>query len=239
MIELEDIRPVLLGNYTMPQDSRFPGEKVVVRAYLIRHPEGLVLFDTGIATGHEEAERTYAPIVRRVLPEALASVSISLDDVSAVANCHFHLDHCGGNPLFPGRPIFAQAREHEAAAEGGLEYTLPGLFDFDGAALELHDGEADLAAGLRVIPTPGHTPGHQSLLVETRQGRVLLAGQAVNTASDFARAHYAWQLQRAGSQEDLPDVPPWLSTLQELDVRRVFFSHDLLSWKPPRIDVIG
>lgn len=150
-----------------------------------------------------------------------------------MANCHFHLDHCGGNPLFPARPIFAQTREYEAAAEGGLDYTLPSLFDFNGATLELHDGIADITSGLRIMPTPGHTPGHQSLLVETRQGRVLLAGQAINTASDFARAHFAWRLRQAGTSEELPEVPEWMATLQELDVRRVFFAHDLLSWAPP------
>jgi glyoxylase-like metal-dependent hydrolase (beta-lactamase superfamily II) len=217
----------------MPEDSRFPGEKVVVRAYVIHHPEKLVLFDTGIAVGHEEAERIYAPILRRSLPEALGSVGVSLDDVGAVANCHFHLDHCGGNPLFPGRPIFAQAREQQAAAEGGLDYMLPHLFDFDGVVLELHEGEADIVPGLRIIPTPGHTPGHQSVLVETQHGRILLAGQAVNTASDFARAHYAWQLRQAGSEEDLPDLPEWMATVQDLDIRRVLFAHDLLSWDPP------
>jgi N-acyl homoserine lactone hydrolase len=233
VIGIEDIRPVLLGHYTMPMDSRFPGEKVVVRAYLIHHPERLVLFDTGIAEGHGEAERTYAPIVRRPLAEALDAAGVSLKDVDAVANCHFHLDHCGGNPLFPGRAIFAQAREHQAAAEGGLDYTLPSLFDFAGSALELHEGEADIASGLRIIPTPGHTPGHQSLLVETREGRILLAGQAVNTASDFARAHYAWQLRQAGSDEELPDLPKWMSAVQDLDVRSVWFAHDQLSWEPP------
>jgi N-acyl homoserine lactone hydrolase len=233
VIALEDIRPVLLGHYTMPQDSRFPGEKIVARAYLIHHPDRWVLFDTGIAVGHEEAERTYAPTVRWPLPEALGSVGVSLEDVGAVANCHFHLDHSGGNPLFPGRPIFAQVREYQAAVEGGLDYTLPSLLDFEGATLELHDGDADIAPGLRLIPTPGHTPGHQSLLVETRQGRVLLAGQAINTASDFARAHFAWQLRLGGSREELPEVPEWLTTLRELEVTRVYFAHDLLTWEPP------
>ncbi len=233
MIDEGDIQPILLGHYTMPQESRFPGQKIVVRAYLIHHPDRLVLFDTGIAEGHEEAERTYAPIVRRPLPEALGSAGSSPEDVGAVANCHFHLDHCGGNPLFPDRPIFAQAREYEAATAGGLDYTLPSLFDFAGATIELHDGYADIASGLRAIPTPGHTPGHQSLLVETRQGRILLAGQAANTASDFAMAHYAWLLRRGGSREEVPEIPAWLDTVQELDVRRVHFAHDLLSWGPP------
>ena len=229
MIGTEDIRRIVLGHYTMPRDSALVGQKVVVCAYLIRHPEHLVLFDTGIGEGHRESERLYGPIVRRPLREGLASVGATVEDVDVVANCHFHLDHCGGNPLFPGRPIVAQSREYEAIGE--LDYTLPSLIDFEGAALELHEGEADLAAGLSIVPTPGHTPGHQSVLIETRQGRILLAGQAINTASEFARADYALKLAQSGSREPLPEIPTWLAGLAELDVQRVLFAHDLVVWE--------
>src|SRR5437867_231286 len=181
------------------------------------------MFDTGIGEGHEEAERRYHPIVRRPLREALASVGARLEDVRAIANCHFHLDHCGGNPLFPGTPIFAQEAEYEASHS--LEYTLPHVVDFEGAKLELHAGEADVAPGLRIIPTPGHTPGHQSLLVETREGRVLIAGQAMNDAADYGRAEFAWRIRRSGNEE-APEPPDWIDRVHDLQPRRVFFAHD-------------
>jgi N-acyl homoserine lactone hydrolase len=229
VIGLEDIRRVMLGHYTMPEDSSLPHQKIVVLAYVIRHPHGLVLFDTGIGEGHEEAERRYFPIHRRPLREALASIGVDTQDVRAVANCHFHLDHCGGNPQFPGTPIFAQRVEYEAA--NSLQYTLPEIVDFEGAKLELHEGDADVAAGLRIIPTPGHTPGHQSLLVDTRDGRILIAGQAMNDASEYARAQLAWQV-RTGRSEDAPEPPEWLARVQELGPRRVLFAHDLAMWEP-------
>ena len=66
-----------------------------------------------------------------------------------------------------------------------------------GRALELHDGYAEAFPGVRIIPTPGHTPAHQSLLVETRDGRVLIAVQATNDASEYGRAHLGWQVRQA------------------------------------------
>jgi N-acyl homoserine lactone hydrolase len=227
MIRFDDIRRVILGHYTMPGDSSLPGQKIVVAAYVIRHQDGLVLFDTGIGEGHEEAERRYQPTVRIPLRDALVSVSADLHQVRAIVNCHFHLDHCGGNPLFPGKPIFAQRIEHEAA--NSLDYTVPEIVDFEGVNLELHEGEADVAPGLRIIPTPGHTPGHQSLIVETIEGRVLIAGQATNDASEFARAELAWRIRQGGAEE-APDLPVWLDRIQELEPRRVLFAHDLATW---------
>lgn len=217
-----------LGHFTAPPEDHRAGQKIFVVAYLIRHPDGLVLFDTGIAEGHEETEERYRP-VRRSVEDALSKAGVSVSDIRAVANCHLHLDHSGGNHLFPGTPIFAQAREFEAAHEP--DYTLASVAaDFPGARFELHDGEADLLTGLRIVPTPGHVPGHQSLLVETADGRVLLAGQAFNSASEYARAQYAWRLETSGSDEEV-SYPHWIRGVQELDPVRVLFAHDVSIWE--------
>jgi glyoxylase-like metal-dependent hydrolase (beta-lactamase superfamily II) len=230
VIGSDDISRVVVGHYTMPEDSSLPHQKIVVVAYVIRHPDGLVLFDTGIAEGHQEAELRYHPIVRRPLGEALDSIGVALEDVAAIANCHFHLDHCGGNPLFPGIPIFAQESEYDAA--DSLDYTLPDVVRFDGAKLELHDGDADIFTGVRIVPTPGHTPGHQSLVIETRGGRVLIAGQATNDASEYARAQFAWQVRQAGTEETAPEVTEWITRVQEeFAPRTVWFAHDLAVWE--------
>lgn len=230
-IDLEDVRRILVGHYTMPADSSLAGEKIVVVAYLVRHARGLFLFDTGIGEGHREADERYHPIRRRALDEALADAGVSVGDVTEVANCHFHLDHCGGNPRFAGVPIFAQHAEHEAA--GSLEYTLPEVVDFPGARLELHDGEADVAPGIRIVPTPGHTPGHQSVVVQTTGGPIVIAGQAVNDAAEYTRAHLAWQVATTSS-DIAPPQPEWVARFAELGPRRVFFAHDLAVWEPLR-----
>ena len=78
MVPLEGIRRVLFGHFTIPDDGdQRAGEKVVVCGYLIDHPDGLVLLDTGIAEGHQEVEELYHP-VRRPLDEALATAGVTL-----------------------------------------------------------------------------------------------------------------------------------------------------------------
>ena len=228
MVPLDGIRRVLFGHFTIPDDGDpRAGEKVVVCGFLIDHPDGLVLLDTGIAEGHDQVEETYHP-VRRPLDEALATAGVATADIRIVVNCHLHLDHCGGNPRFPDTPIFAQQVEFDAA-HGEETYPIPELYDFDGATYELHEGEADVADGIRIVPTPGHTAGHQSLVVETRQGRLLLAGQAVSGATDFARAHFAQELQDGGSDEEIT-VPTWIERIRELDPVEVLFAHDTATW---------
>ena len=75
------------------------------------------------------------------------------------------------------------------------------------------------------MATPGRTPGHQSLVVETDAGRVVLAGQAVDGATDYGRAHYASELRRSGSDETVI-VPEWIERLQQFDPVLVLFAHD-------------
>jgi N-acyl homoserine lactone hydrolase len=229
MISSQAIRRILLGHFTIPDDGDpRAGEKMVVCAYLIDHTDGPVLFDTGIGFGDDEFEDFYRP-VRRPLDDALATVGARVSDIRIVVNCHLHADHCGGNPRFGGTPIFAQSAEVEAAR--GDDYTIPSLVDFPGVHYEIHDGEADVAPGVRIVPTAGHTAGHQSLVVETSEGRVVLAGQAVGNASDYVRAQYAWQLRHDGSTEPVT-YPDWVARFQELDPIKILFAHDTCAWDP-------
>ena len=237
MIDASDIVRLRMG-YGVIAAEEAPeraGELLMLCAYVIRHPNGIFLWDTGIGE-HPEVERIFHP-VRWPLEEQLRGVGIGLEEVSLVANCHLHFDHSGGNSKFPGIPIFAQRVEHESAAT--LEdYTIPGIADFPGARYELLTGDAPVWPGITILPSPGHTAGHQSLLVETRQGRVLLAGQSFNFASDYARARLAQELRHAGY--DLPPVaeggaaaayPGWMDEVAALDPWRVLFAHDVASWE--------
>lgn len=221
MLDATDIVRLPLGHFTAPPAHHLAGKPIVVTAFLIRHPRGLFLFDTGIGTGNEEAEARYRP-VRRPLAGAIARAGARLDDVRLLANCHLHFDHAGWNRLFPRVPIFAQRREHEAAFRP--DYTITeAVAGFEGARFELIEGDAEVLPGLRLVPTPGHTDGHQSLIVETRQGRVILAGQAFNAASDYAVAAYESRLEGA-------TVPAWVRRFESLDPWRILFAHDLAVW---------
>jgi len=95
--------------------------------------------------------------------------------VAVVINTHLHFDHCGGNRLFPGLPIHVQASEL-AAARTQEGYTVREWVDFPGATYAEHDGEVEILPGVRLVPAPGHSDGHQIVVVETDEGPVVLGG---------------------------------------------------------------
>ncbi|KJS54130.1 N-acyl homoserine lactonase family protein [Streptomyces rubellomurinus] len=225
------IRRLDLGFFVRPASETGGTEPRVepVLAYLVQRPEGLLLFDTGIGAGEPETEAHYRP-VRRPLPEALAAVGVSVADIDLVVNCHLHFDHCGGNPLLAGVPVVVQATELAAARAGG--HTIDALVDFPAADYRVLDGEAEVWPGVWVLPTPGHTEGHQSLLVERPGGRsALLAGQAYDSASEYGRAALARRAALDGVAPPLPSYPAWLDRVERFAPHRVLFAHDLALWE--------
>ena len=142
-----------------------------VFVHTIDHADGLVLVDTGMIDSTPELDEEWEPVPR--------SENVPRD-VVCVINTHLHFDHCGGNRLFPGVPIHVQARElADARAVDG--YTIRDWVDFPEAAYVEHDGEAEVLPGVRLLPTPGHTRGHQSVLVDTPSGLVVLGGDVAYT----------------------------------------------------------
>jgi glyoxylase-like metal-dependent hydrolase (beta-lactamase superfamily II) len=138
-----------------------------VFAFALRHPTGLVLFETGIGRGNEFLD-DYYQVRQRPIEFALEAYGHRVDDVRLIVNSHLHFDHCGNNSRFPGVPIYVQAAEYQAAREPN--YTVPEWVDFDGADYAVVDGDVQVASGVRVLSTPGHTPGHQSLVIDTEMG---------------------------------------------------------------------
>jgi N-acyl homoserine lactone hydrolase len=134
----------------------------------IEHPDGLILVDTGMIDSTPQLDEEWAP-TPHPLPEDLVR------RVAVVVNTHLHFDHCGGNRLFPGVPIHVQRREL-ADARTEDDYTVREWIDFSGSAYVEHEGEVEIAPGVRLVPAPGHTAGHQVVVVETDEGPVVLGG---------------------------------------------------------------
>lgn len=228
-----DIQRLLLGTFLRPAQETGTGSPRVeaVYGYLVRHETGLLLLDTGLGSGDAETEEWYRP--RRVsLADALAREGVGMDDISIVVNCHLHFDHCGGNPLLAGRPVVCQRQELETARAG--DYTMEHLVDYAGSRYELLDGEAEILAGVYVIPTPGHVAGHQSVVVVCEDGSVILAGQSHDTASAWSADALAAQASALGHKAPLPVPPEWVPRLLEFDPKRVVFAHDAAVWEPVR-----
>ena len=203
-----------LSECTWPSGTPRAGRSIPIYGYAIRHPEGLLLRDTGVGEGSKLIEE-WRPRVHS-LDAALAALGHRPSDVIGIVVCHLHFDHCGQNPRFPGVPIYAQRAEYAATRE--KDYTVPEWVDFPGAKYELLDGDAEPWPGVHVLLTPGHTPGHQSVLVDTDEGGVLLTGQAVYSLAEYegrepqeiADSAYARSVER----------------LRSLKPCRVYVSHD-------------
>ena len=209
----------------------------VVYGYLVRDRDHCVLVDTGVGFGSDVIDRIYAP-ERFDLAEALGYLDVSPDEVTAVVNSHLHFDHCGGNDLFRGVPIFVQQAELDAAREP--HYTVPGWVDFAGASYAPLRGVHSISDHLTLVPTPGHTPGHQSLVIRADGGVEIVVGQAAYSAGEFA---FFFERSRgapdAEASRHLASNASWseaaylesLATLAQLGPDRAYLSHDAVSWK--------
>src|SRR6266545_1407619 len=140
------VHRVDFGYFVRPAEETGTGTARVepCLGYLVSHPAGLLLVDTGMGR-HPEVDAHYRPR-RRNLDAALAGAGERVDGIRFLVNCHLHFDHCGGNPALPGRPIFTQRAELETALHTP-DYTLPGLVDAPGLRYEQLDGEAEILPG--------------------------------------------------------------------------------------------
>ncbi len=159
-----------------------------------------------------DVDRHYRP-VRRHVGDAVSALGFRLEEVTHVVNCHLHFDHCGGNPLLADRTFYVQRVELETA-RSTESYTLPQLVDPPGLEYEVLDGEAEILEGVIVVPTPGHSDGHQSVVVTTDDGTVVVAGQCHDSATAYASDDRALRVRSEGIPPISIVTPAWLERLQ-------------------------
>ena len=179
------------------------GDTWPVYAWAVRMSEGTIVVDTGMLDSTPELDAEWHPTIRERSPT---------DDVIAVINTHLHFDHCGGNRLFGGVPIYVQRVEHEASAGPGY---LQAWVEFEGADYRLVDGDAAIAPGVSVLFTPGHSPGHQAVVVDADDGLTVLGGDVT----------YSMRELIAGGS-------PSIDRIHALRPRRVFLAHHHRPWEP-------
>jgi glyoxylase-like metal-dependent hydrolase (beta-lactamase superfamily II) len=154
--------------------------RLPVNAVLIRGAGAMLLVDTGL--GPEP--RAFMPDAGARLLADLARAGVSPDEVDLVVHTHLHVDHVGWDGYFPNaRYIVSDAEWSYFMSEESLAQR-PHLRDRveplrDAGSVVLVDGELEVAAGVRLVPTPGHTPGHASVFIESEGEELVVLGDVV------------------------------------------------------------
>lgn len=180
-------------------DTRLqPGSKlnIPIWTYLIETTEGPILVDTGMpascardplgifkAVGIEDD--SILPIMSEddVVDRVLKKVGYAPSDLACLINTHLHFDHAGENRLFPKTEVVLQKAEYDAAMQSDDYFDFCKIPDLP---YKLVEGDVELLPGLTLLSTPGHSPGHQSLLVRTeKSGSILLAVDASYTRANY------------------------------------------------------
>ncbi len=200
------------------------GRSVAVHGFLIDHPDGAILVDTGVGFDNAFIDEVFKP-TRAKLGGLLAQAGVELDDVVAVVNSHLHFDHCGQNPALFGRgtAFFVQAAE-VAAVEADRFYTDAGWALAPVDQRRSIEGDERLADGVTILATPGHTAGHQSVLIEAEGHRVVIGAQVVWHADEL--------VSEVASRANVDPVPELqaaavesIRRLKALDPEIVHLSH--------------
>jgi glyoxylase-like metal-dependent hydrolase (beta-lactamase superfamily II) len=145
-----------------------------------------ILVDTGGSAPDGKSWMPYERPKEQELDAALAAIGVKPEDVDTVILTHLHWDHASNNGLFPKAKFYVQKLEYEQISD-------PGVTDIPGTILplvrqtkyELLDGDVDVFEGISVMITPGHTRGHQCVLVDTAAGKYIICGDLITQLENW------------------------------------------------------
>lgn len=185
----------------IPDADRTETIELPVSCFLLRHPQGNVLFDTGCHPSTEtDPEARWGSMAKAMVPVSaqgenvvsqLHAIGYAPGDIDLVVNSHFHSDHCGCNEFFRNASVICHADELAAANADGAEKI--GYLPVDWKQpmpVETIDGQRDLFNDGRIVlvPVPGHTAGMTAALVSLdKAGQFLLASDAVPLRANLER----------------------------------------------------
>ena len=168
------------------------GERMPVYVHVIDHPDARVLVDAAI----KELHPAVADLDPRLRP--LSKQDFDLAGIDIVVNTHLHFDHCGGNHLFAGRPIYVQRRELDDARSED-DYTIREWFEAPGVRVAGRR-RARVLPGLRLVPAPGHTRGMQVIVVSGRP--IVVGGDVAVWFGELDEPHTEGQLRVRALDDD-------------------------------------
>lgn len=219
-----------------PHDRSGRRTAAPVYAYLVDTGQGWLLFDTGCsrtlmadpASVLGSGVAALTPVMdpeRDYITQQLAALGVDPSGIALLATSHLHFDHAGANadPAWARAEFLVQRAEWEAVRQQPRHYPDAGLNPPAGARLRLLDGDTPIAPGVTLISTPGHTPGHQSLMVEFPSG----GGVFITSDAVYTRAHY--DPAHVGAAVDPVQSAASVARIQALCQEHglaPFFSHD-------------
>jgi N-acyl homoserine lactone hydrolase len=185
------------------------GEPMPLYVHVIDHPDARVLVDTGMTEHHPRVTEALDPTLRPLSEQE----DFDLAGIDIVVNTHLHADHCGGNHLFAGKPIYVQRQELDDTRTDD-DY-LREWVDAPGVQYVPVDGELELLPGVRLVPAPGHTRGMQVVVVETGGRPIVVGGDVAVWHGEF-------------------DEPPTegRQRVLALDPELVWLAHEREPWRP-------
>lgn len=238
--------------------NRGPGGEVRFPVYsiLIEHAEGRFLIDTGYDHDHvmkalafEKPQQTK----EQTIPGALAQLGLAPADIDVVFNSHFHFDHCGGNKFFPHAKKICHKLEVpqtctpepfevlgysdvsfsvEAAEARGMTDQIPEGATVENTTFEGIEGDFELAKGVKLFFTPGHSIGHYSLMVEfgTRKPILFTIDAAYTQQSLDTLNQASFHIDPVAGVKSMRRV----RQLAEEHDAELMFSHDMENFKTYR-----
>jgi N-acyl homoserine lactone hydrolase len=226
----------------IPDAPREEVSESPVPVFYIAHPQGGVLFDTGPnPLAFENPEAAWGDLAKvfqaRGGPESgivgqLEMIGIKPQDIRYVVNSHLHFDHAGGNRFFPLATFIISAREWAWAQRPEMEGKGYNRLDWDHpCTVNLIDGEWDIFQDGRLIvfPLPGHTPGHQGLLVRLDEsGPFILSGDSIPLEENLTRNLSA---RNNLDGEQARQTMDRLRDLRDREKAVLVFGHDALFWE--------
>ncbi len=225
-----------------PAEAQGTAMVAPVASWLVVHPQGKVLFDTGISC--DALADPAGRLGRRVAslfriragaddnPVArLAALGIEPGDIRTVVNSHFHFDHCGCNTSFPRAQFLVQRAELAMARSEGSRYN-PKDWNHPLDYREL-DGEHDVFGDGKVVvlPTPGHTAGHQSLWIRDGGRQFVLTSDACYTREHMEKTILPSNAFDPGQMADSLNL---LRGLRDRKGARLLYGHDPEQWNALR-----
>ncbi len=191
-----------------------------------------ILIDSGLPADHQPSPGAPPSDPERSVITQLAAIGLRPDDIDVLICSHFDTDHAGSHDAFTKAELIVQRAHYELATSGHPRFAATRAhWDAPALRYRLVEGDAELASGVTLIETSGHTLGHQSVLVHLPQtGTVLLAIDAVVLERLFTPERRAWPLD--DDEEQLrASTRKLLEIVEREQVALVVFGHDARQWQ--------